>query len=61
VTARLLDDDPVAGAPLLLGAAPRARGPGGTAEFSWRYWLAGEPTVSVYRPAVTRSRSTPAR
>jgi DNA-3-methyladenine glycosylase len=22
----------------------------------WRFWLAGEPTVSTYRPAVSRSR-----
>ncbi len=29
-------------------------GAGGTAEFPWRFWLAGEPTVSTYRPAVTR-------
>jgi DNA-3-methyladenine glycosylase len=28
------------------------RGPGGDGErFPWRFWLEGEPTVSVYRPA----------
>jgi DNA-3-methyladenine glycosylase len=26
------------------------------AEVPWRYWLAGEPTVSVYRPHVPRKR-----
>ena len=33
-------------------------GPGGDGEASpWRLWLEGEPTVSTYRPAVTRRRS----
>ena len=33
-------------------------GPGGDGEaFPWRFWLDGEPTVSTYRPAVTRRRS----
>ena len=32
-------------------------GPGGDGEaFPWRFWLDGEPTVSPYRPAVTRRR-----
>lgn len=32
-------------------------GPGGDArDFPWRYWLDGEPTVSVYRPATPRRR-----
>ena len=33
-------------------------GPGGDGgAFPWRFWLDGEPTVSTYRPAVTRRRS----
>jgi DNA-3-methyladenine glycosylase len=28
----------------------------GGAETPWRFWLAGEPTVSSYRPAVSRPR-----
>lgn len=32
-------------------------GPGGSAEYPWRFWLTGEPTVSKYRPAVVRSRT----
>ena len=33
-------------------------GPGGDGEaFPWRFWLDGDPTVSPYRPAVTRRRS----
>lgn len=32
-------------------------GPGGDGEmFPWRFWLDGDPTVSVYRPAVRRRR-----
>ncbi len=40
----------------LVESGPRVgvSGPGGTAEYPWRFWLAGEPTVSTYRPAVTR-------
>ena len=30
------------------------------AELSWRYHVAGAPTVSLYRPAVPRKRRTPA-
>ncbi len=26
------------------------------AELPWRFWIEGEPTVSVYRPAVPRRR-----
>jgi DNA-3-methyladenine glycosylase len=48
--------DPVP--PELIAAGPRVgvSGPGGAPEFSWRFWLAGDPTVSVYRAAVTRER-----
>lgn len=32
-------------------------GPGGDAKaHPWRFWIAGDPTVSVYRPAVARRR-----
>ncbi len=39
-----------------IASGPRVgvSGPGGTVEYPWRFWLAGEPTVSTYRPAVTR-------
>lgn len=42
-----------------LEAGPRVgvRGPGGSgADFPWRFWLRGDPTVSAYRPASVRSR-----
>ncbi len=29
-------------------------GPGGSAEFPWRFWLPGEPTVSPYKAATSR-------
>jgi DNA-3-methyladenine glycosylase len=32
---------------------------GDVTAFPWRFWLAGEPTVSAYRPAVPRRRRTP--
>ncbi|MDQ1294130.1 MAG: DNA-3-methyladenine glycosylase [Actinomycetota bacterium] len=38
------------------------RGPGGDGKrFPWRFWLEGEPTVSVYRPAAPRPRREPQR
>jgi len=44
--------------PERIAAGPRVgvSGPGGTDEFLWRFWLVGDPTVSVYRAAVTRAR-----
>ncbi|MDO9590524.1 MAG: DNA-3-methyladenine glycosylase [Microcella sp.] len=44
-----------------MGPRVGVSGPGGSAEYLWRFWLVGEPTVSTYRPAVTRSRATPTR
>ena len=44
----------------LIRRGPRTgvAGPGGDGDaFPWRFWLDGEPTVSTYRPAVTRRRS----
>lgn len=35
-------------------------GPGGDAAgFPWRFWIDGDPTVSVYRPAQPRRRAAP--
>ena len=35
-------------------------GPGGDATaYPWRFWIAGEPTVSPYRPGATRRRRGP--
>ena len=44
-------------------AGPRVgvSGPGGTDEYPWRFWLAGDPTVSVYRTATTRAGIAPER
>jgi DNA-3-methyladenine glycosylase len=49
------------------GLAPRAgaisRGPrvgvSSAADRAWRFWLTGDPTVSVYRPHVPRTRAKP--
>ena len=43
----------------LVRSGPRVgvAGPGGdAADFPWRFWLAGDPHVSTYRPAVSRRR-----
>jgi DNA-3-methyladenine glycosylase len=47
----------VSGSPYrgLVRTGPRV-GVANGAERSWRFWLDGEPTVSVYRPAVPRRR-----
>ncbi len=45
--------------PVLVRTGPRVgvSGAGGDgAAFPWRFWLDGEPTVSAYRPGVTRRR-----
>jgi len=46
------------------GPAPRiSRGPrvgvSSAADRAWRFWLTGDPTVSVYRPHVPRTRAKP--
>ena len=46
------------------GPAPRiSRGPrvgvSSAADRAWRFWLTGDPTVSVYRPYVPRTRAKP--
>lgn len=61
--------DPGSALRVLPGAGPRPgrqavqRGPrvgvaGDGAARPWRFWLAGDPSVSVYRPAVARQRNT---
>lgn len=52
---------PVEGAARAVATGPRVgvAGPGGDGErYPWRFWLAGEPTVSAYRPG--RARRGPA-
>ncbi len=47
------------GAPArLVSSGPRV-GVNGAAERPWRFWVTGDPTVSVYRPHVRRVRRTP--
>ncbi|MDQ1289426.1 MAG: DNA-3-methyladenine glycosylase [Actinomycetota bacterium] len=42
-------------APVRCGPRVGVSGPGGDGErFPWRFWLEGEPSVSVYRPAAPR-------
>lgn len=49
--------------PERIAAGPRVgvSGPGGGPEYPWRFWLAGDPTVSTYRAAVRREGATRAR
>jgi DNA-3-methyladenine glycosylase len=42
------------GGPIATGPRVGVSGEGGTDAFPWRYFVAGEPTVSAYRPAVRR-------
>jgi len=49
--------DPSASTRPIVGSGPRVgvSGPGGdAAAYPWRFWLEGEPTVSVYRPGKVR-------
>ncbi|KRE62635.1 DNA-3-methyladenine glycosylase [Nostocoides sp. Soil756] len=48
---------PVPAAAVRTGPRVGVSGPGGDGDaYPWRFWLADEPTVSVYRPAVRRRR-----
>lgn len=44
--------------PARVSTGPRVGVAGAGAPTPWRFWLAGEPTVSPYRPAVTRRRGS---
>ncbi|MDJ0357329.1 DNA-3-methyladenine glycosylase [Paenarthrobacter sp. PH39-S1] len=41
---------------ILTGPRVGLGGPGGSASYPWRYWIAADPTVSRYKPAVVRKR-----
>lgn len=45
--------------PNVFGTGPRTgvSGAGGTADYLWRFWLPGEPSVSAYRAQGARKRS----
>lgn len=48
---------PVPAAAVRTGPRVGVSGPGGDGErYPWRFWLDGEPTVSVYRPGKVRAR-----
>jgi DNA-3-methyladenine glycosylase len=52
---RLLAGAPVPGAQVRTGPRVGVSGPGGDADsYPWRFWVEGDPTVSVYRPGVSR-------
>ena len=57
-TGRVRLELPDAPPPIEVAAGPRTgvSGPGGGAEYPWRFWIPGEPTVSVYRASVPRVR-----
>jgi DNA-3-methyladenine glycosylase len=48
---------PVSQADVAIGPRVGVSGPGGDGEaYPWRFWLAGDPTVSAYRPGAVRRR-----
>jgi DNA-3-methyladenine glycosylase len=56
-----LADEPVPRAAVGRGPRVGVSGPGGDGDaFPWRFWIVGEPTVSVYRPGKPRRRRTAA-
>jgi DNA-3-methyladenine glycosylase len=52
---------PVAASDVATGPRVGVSGPGGSDAFPWRYWIAGDPTVSAYKRAVPRVRSSRTR
>ncbi|CAD5996981.1 DNA-3-methyladenine glycosylase [Agreia sp. COWG] len=42
--------------PVGTSARTGVSGPGGTSDYPWRFFIPGDPTVSPYRPAVSRTR-----
>ena len=56
-TVRLLRGTPAPPAQVRQGPRVGVSGPGGDGErYPWRFWVDGDPTVSTYRPGVSRRR-----
>lgn len=47
---------PSAGATAAVRTGPRVGVAGEGASYPWRFWIDGDPTVSAYRPAISRRR-----
>ncbi len=47
---------PAASAPWATGPRTGVSGAGGTADFPWRFWIPGEPSVSPYKAHVPKRR-----
>jgi DNA-3-methyladenine glycosylase len=43
----------------LSGPRVGVSGPGGTESYPWRFWITGDPAVSLYRPATRRGARAP--
>jgi DNA-3-methyladenine glycosylase len=56
-TGRIRLEFPDASAPFSAGPRTGVSGAGGGVDYPWRFWIPGEPSVSRYRPAVTRKRN----
>ncbi|PYI64240.1 DNA-3-methyladenine glycosylase [Arthrobacter livingstonensis] len=54
-----LPGSPVPGV-VMRGPRVGISGPGGTADYPWRFWLDGDPTVSKFKPGVVRAPRRPA-
>jgi DNA-3-methyladenine glycosylase len=48
---------PAAPASFIQGPRTGVSGPGGSADFPWRFWIPGDPTVSPYKAHVPKKRS----
>ena len=55
-TGRVRLELPESQSPFSAGPRTGVAGEGGTAEYPWRFWIPGEPSVSPYRAAVKRKR-----
>jgi DNA-3-methyladenine glycosylase len=56
-TGRVRLELPQSHAPFSAGPRTGVSGDGGSADYPWRFWIPGEPSVSPYRQAVKRKRS----
>lgn len=52
---------PVPASDILCGPRVGVSGDGGSEAYPWRFWIAGDPTVSRYKPAAVRKRPAAAR
>jgi DNA-3-methyladenine glycosylase len=58
VSSRIRLELPEVAAPFVQGPRTGVSGPGGSADYPWRFWIPGDPTVSPYKAHAPQRRAS---